>query len=82
MCRRGYSPAEHLNAPEALLAAVAVVPREDERDRQPDGEPEQGDLRHLLGPVEGLADVLEALEEPPRCLPVRSSPSRCSMSKA
>ena len=54
-----------LGGADALLTSVAVVPGQDEHDRQPDDEREQGDLPHLLWPVEGLADVLEALQEPP-----------------
>jgi hypothetical protein len=42
-----------------------VVPGEHEHDRQPGDERQQRDLPYLLGPVEGLADVLEALQEPP-----------------
>ena len=35
---------------------------------------EEGDLPHLLGPVEGLADVLEALQKPPGSGDVYKSP--------
>ena len=50
---------------DALLTAVAVVPREDEDDRQADQERERGELLDLLRPVERVADVLEALQEAP-----------------
>ena len=59
---------------EALLAAVAVVPGEHQDDRQADEECEDGDLPELLRPVEGLADVLKALQEPPRGGDVDESP--------
>ena len=42
-----------LGAADALLAAVAVVPGEDEHDGQPDQEREGGELLELLWPVEG-----------------------------
>ena len=48
-----------------MLTPIAVVPGQDQHDRQPDDEDEHGDLPYLLGPVEGLADVLDALQEPP-----------------
>ena len=51
-----------------------MVPGQDKHDRQADDEREQGDLPHLLRPVEGLADVLEALQEPPGGRDVYESP--------
>ena len=38
-----------LGGRDALLTAVAVVPGEDEHDRQPDSEREHGDLPYLWG---------------------------------
>jgi len=63
-----------LGGADALLTAVPVVPGQDEHDRQPDDEDEQSDLPHMLRPVEGLADVLEALQEPPGSGDVDRSP--------
>ena len=59
---------------DALLTAVAVVPGEDQDDGQADQEREERDLPELLRPVEGLADVLEALQESPGSGDVDQSP--------
>ena len=59
---------------DALLAAVAVVPGEHQDDRQADQECEECDLPELCRPVEGLADVLQALQESPGGGDVDKSP--------
>jgi hypothetical protein len=54
-----------LGGGDALLAPVAVVPREDQDDGQADQECEGRVLLNLARPVVGAAEVLEALQEPP-----------------
>ena len=63
-----------LGGADALLASVAVVPGEDQRRRAGRSECEERDLPELFGPVEGLADVFEALQEPPGGRDVHKSP--------
>ena len=58
----------------ALLAAVTVVPGQDEDDRQTDQSREQRHLADCGGPLEGVADVLQALEESPASSDVDQSP--------
>ena len=51
-------------AADALFAAVAVVPGEDQHDGQADQQRERGKLLDLFRPVEGVGGVGEALQQP------------------
>ena len=59
---------------QTLLAAIAVVPGEDQHDRQADQECKDCELAELFRPVESLADVFEALQDSPGAGGVRNSP--------
>jgi len=65
-----------LGARHALLATVAVVPGDDEDDRQADEQREDGDLAQLRRPAEGIAHVLQALQETPGARGIGQSPLR------
>ncbi len=65
---------DEFRAVDALLATIAVIPSEDQDHGQADQEGEQRDMAELFWPVEGLADVLQALQESPGAGDVDKSP--------
>jgi len=54
-----------LDAAHALVAALAVVPGEHDRDRQADEQDDGRNLLQLLRPPEGVAHVGDALQQSP-----------------
>ena len=60
--------------PMRCSTTIAVVPGEDQDDGQADQKCEERDLAELFRPVEGLADVLQALQESPGSGDVDQSP--------
>ena len=63
-----------LGSGDALLTAVAVVPREHEDDRQADEQRQRRELLELVGPGVGVAEELEALQEAPGACDVEDPP--------
>jgi len=59
---------------DALLAAVAVVPGEDERNGQADQKCDSCELLDLSRPIECATEVLEDLQQHPRCSRVGEAP--------
>ena len=64
----------HLRAANALLPSVAVVPSQNECNRQTNQKGETREFLQLVGPLKEPADVLEALQEPPGRGDVDQSP--------
>ena len=63
-----------LTARDLPLTTISVVPGEHKDNRQSDQECDDRYLAQLFWPMEGLADVLEALQEPPRSGDVNKAP--------
>ena len=63
-----------LGTADPLLAAIAVVPGDDQHDGQANQQREAGELLQLLGPVQKRADVGEALKEAPGARDVGDAP--------
>jgi hypothetical protein len=61
-------------ASDLLLTAIAVIPGEHQHDRQAYEKHDNRELPHLLGPMKGLADILEALQESPCARDVHQAP--------
>jgi hypothetical protein len=63
-----------LRSRQALLATIAVVPGDDEGDGKTDQQRERAELLDLAGPVEGIAEVRETLQNPPRTSGIGDAP--------
>jgi hypothetical protein len=63
-----------LAAGDALLTTIAVIPGQDQDNRQADQNCEKRDLADLSRPLEGITDVLKTLQESPGAGNVDKSP--------
>jgi hypothetical protein len=63
-----------LGSGDALLTAVAVVPREYEDDRQADEQRQRRQLLELAGPGVGVAEELNALQQAPGACDIEDTP--------
>ena len=57
-----------------LFAAVAVVPREHQHDRQPERRGHRPDLQHATRPLKSIHQELQPLQQAPRSRDVSDAP--------